>query len=68
MGDIRTFGLDSAVPAAFLGLVWPRLKSNFDLSFSGWKRHICNSYDTNIARWTSNNCHSFYSDRCRVEK
>lgn len=30
MGDIRTFGLDSAVPAAFLGLVWPRLKSNFD--------------------------------------
>lgn len=28
MGDIRTFGLDSAVPAAFLGLVWPRLKNN----------------------------------------
>jgi len=28
MGDIRAFGLDSAVPAAFLGLVWPRLTSN----------------------------------------
>jgi predicted branched-subunit amino acid permease len=30
MGDIRAFGLDSAVPAAFLGLVWPRLKGNSD--------------------------------------
>ena len=30
MGDIRAFGLDSAVPAAFLGLVWPRLKKNSD--------------------------------------
>jgi len=30
MGDIRAWGLDSAVPAAFLGLVWPRLKSNRD--------------------------------------
>ena len=28
MGDIRAWGLDSAVPAAFLGLVWPRLKTN----------------------------------------
>ena len=27
MGDIRAFGLDSAVPAAFLGLLWPRLTS-----------------------------------------
>jgi len=27
MGDVRSFGLDSAVPAAFLGLVWPRLTS-----------------------------------------
>ena len=27
MGDIRAWGLDSAVPAAFLGLVWPRLKT-----------------------------------------
>ena len=28
MGDTRVWGLDSAVPAAFLGLVWPRLESN----------------------------------------
>jgi predicted branched-subunit amino acid permease len=27
MGDVRSFGLDSAVPAAFLGLLWPRLTS-----------------------------------------
>jgi len=30
MGDARAWGLDSAVPAAFLGLVWPRLKTNGD--------------------------------------
>ena len=30
MGDIRAWGLDSAVPAEFLGLVWPRLKTNRD--------------------------------------
>ena len=30
MGDIRAWGLDSAVPAAFLGLVWPRLKTQRD--------------------------------------
>jgi len=30
MGEIRAWGLDSAVPAAFLGLVWPRLKTNRD--------------------------------------
>ena len=30
MGDIRAFGLDSAVPAAFLGLVWPRLTGKFE--------------------------------------
>lgn len=30
MGDIRAWGLDSAVPAAFLGLVWPRLKTLSD--------------------------------------
>lgn len=30
MGDIRAWGLDSAVPAAFLGLVWPRLENNRD--------------------------------------
>ena len=28
MGDIRVWGLDAAVPAAFLGLLWPRLGSN----------------------------------------
>lgn len=27
MGDPAAWGLDAAVPAAFLGLVWPRLKS-----------------------------------------
>jgi 4-azaleucine resistance transporter AzlC len=30
MGEARAWGLDSAVPAAFLGLVWPRLKTNGD--------------------------------------
>lgn len=30
MGDIRAWGLDSAVPAAFLGLVWPRLQTHQD--------------------------------------
>ena len=30
MGDTRVWGLDSAVPAAFLGLVWPRLENNRD--------------------------------------
>jgi predicted branched-subunit amino acid permease len=30
MGDIRAWGLDSAVPAAFLGLVWPRLLTKRD--------------------------------------
>ena len=34
MGDIRAWGLDSAVPAAFLGLVWPRLKTNGDRALS----------------------------------
>ena len=28
MGDARAWGLDSAVPAAFLGLLWPRLEKN----------------------------------------
>jgi predicted branched-subunit amino acid permease len=27
MGDPAAWGLDAAVPAAFLGLVWPRLTS-----------------------------------------
>ena len=30
IGDPAAWGLDAAVPAAFLGLVWPRLKSNDD--------------------------------------
>ncbi len=30
MGDPSAWGLDSAVPAAFLGLVWPRLLGNFE--------------------------------------
>ena len=34
MGDTRAWGLDSAVPAAFLGLVWPRLESNRDRALS----------------------------------
>jgi predicted branched-subunit amino acid permease len=28
MGDPAAWGLDAAVPAAFLGLVWPRLTNN----------------------------------------
>ena len=30
MGDPSVWGLDAAVPAAFLGLVWPRLKNSSD--------------------------------------
>ena len=30
IGDPAAWGLDAAVPAAFLGLVWPRLKSRDD--------------------------------------
>mgnify|MGYP003327262074 CR=1 FL=1 len=30
IGDTAAWGLDAAVPAAFLGLVWPRLKSKDD--------------------------------------
>ena len=29
MGDPASWGLDAAVPAAFLGLLWPRLESRF---------------------------------------
>jgi predicted branched-subunit amino acid permease len=29
MGDTATYGLDAAVPAAFLALLWPRLDSTF---------------------------------------
>ena len=34
MGDPSVWGLDAAVPAAFLGLVWPRLKSSTDKSLA----------------------------------
>jgi predicted branched-subunit amino acid permease len=30
MGNPAAWGLDAAVPAAFLGLVWPRLRSTSD--------------------------------------
>ena len=30
IGNPSAFGLDAAVPAAFLGLVWPRLHGNFE--------------------------------------
>ena len=29
LGNPASWGLDAAVPAAFLGLLWPRLYSNF---------------------------------------
>jgi predicted branched-subunit amino acid permease len=34
MGDPSAWGLDAAGPAAFLGLVWPRLKSSTDKSLA----------------------------------
>lgn len=34
MGDPSAWGLDAAVPAAFLGLVWPRLHSTFEKSLA----------------------------------
>jgi predicted branched-subunit amino acid permease len=34
MGNPSAWGLDAAVPAAFLGLVWPRLKSSTDKSLA----------------------------------
>jgi predicted branched-subunit amino acid permease len=30
MGDPSAWGLDAAVPAAFLGLLWPNLTNNFE--------------------------------------
>jgi len=29
LGNPASWGLDAAVPAAFLGLLWPRLQTNF---------------------------------------
>jgi predicted branched-subunit amino acid permease len=34
MGNPSAWGLDAAVPAAFLGLVWPRLMGNFERSLA----------------------------------
>jgi predicted branched-subunit amino acid permease len=34
MGDPSAWGLDAAVPAAFLGLVWPRLHTRFEQSLA----------------------------------
>ena len=34
MGDPSAWGLDAAVPAAFLGLVWPRLLGRFERSLA----------------------------------
>ena len=34
MGDPSAWGLDAAVPAAFLGLVWPRLTNGFERSLA----------------------------------
>jgi predicted branched-subunit amino acid permease len=35
MGDPAAWGLDAAVPAAFLGLVWPRLTNNTERALAG---------------------------------
>jgi len=34
IGDPSVWGLDAAVPAAFLGLIWPRLKNKIQFVFS----------------------------------
>jgi predicted branched-subunit amino acid permease len=34
MGNPAAWGLDAAVPAAFLGLVWPRLTNGFERSLA----------------------------------
>lgn len=34
IGDPSVWGLDAAVPAAFLGLIWPRLKNKLQFIFS----------------------------------
>ena len=35
MGDPATWGLDAAVPALFLGIVWPKLKTSTDRLLAG---------------------------------
>jgi len=36
MGSIEQWGLDGAAAAAFLGLLWPRLKNQFPLAIAGF--------------------------------
>jgi predicted branched-subunit amino acid permease len=67
MGDVRAFGLDSAVPAAFLGLVWPRLTGNFERALAVGCASICNCNDPSFARWTSNHCYRIYCNCSWVE-
>ncbi|MCX6429590.1 MAG: hypothetical protein NTX12_01190 [Actinobacteria bacterium] len=35
MGDPAAWGLDAAVPALFLGIVWPKLKTSTDRLLAG---------------------------------
>jgi predicted branched-subunit amino acid permease len=35
IGSVEAWGLDAAAAAAFLGLLWPRLRENFWLAFLG---------------------------------
>jgi predicted branched-subunit amino acid permease len=35
MGSVEQWGLDAAAAAAFLGLLWPRLKDNWQLALLG---------------------------------
>ncbi len=35
LGSVETWGLDGAAAAAFLGLLWPRLKNNLMLAGAG---------------------------------
>lgn len=35
LGSVETWGLDGAAAAAFLGLLWPRLKGNLPLALAG---------------------------------
>lgn len=36
MGSVETWGLDAAAAAAFLGLIWPRLRNNLVLALIGF--------------------------------
>ena len=35
IGSVQAWGLDAAAAAAFLGLLWPRLRENLPLAFAG---------------------------------